>query len=102
MTMEQKWPVRVFISDSDIRRLTFDGKPINLESLLTDLKAKLALPYDFKLQFEDPLFNNALCNLTDVSELPDRATLKIVSLELPSPSISHSSSSTDDKIKKKN
>uniref|UniRef100_A0A3B4V1I8 Sterile alpha motif domain containing 3 n=1 Tax=Seriola dumerili TaxID=41447 RepID=A0A3B4V1I8_SERDU len=54
--MEQKWPIRVIVTDCDIRRISLDQKP-------------------------DPLFNNALCNLTDVSELPDRATLKIISLE---------------------
>ncbi|XP_056226185.1 sterile alpha motif domain-containing protein 3-like [Seriola aureovittata] len=81
MMMEQKWPIRVIVTDCDIRRISLDQKPGNLESLLDHLKVKLALPYDFTLQFEDPLFNNALCNLTDVSELPDRATLKIISLE---------------------
>uniref|UniRef100_A0A3P8U843 Uncharacterized protein n=1 Tax=Amphiprion percula TaxID=161767 RepID=A0A3P8U843_AMPPE len=97
MVASQKWPIRVIVTDCDIRRISLDQKPSNLESLLDHLKVKLALPYDFKLQFEDPLFNNALCNLTDVSELPDRATLKILSLESPS-SISSalSSPSTSD------
>lgn len=82
----------VVVTDCEIRRISLDQKPGNLESLLEVLKVKLALPYDFKLQFEYPLFNNALCNLTDVSELPDRATLKIICLEsLPS------SQSTSDK-----
>lgn len=79
--MEQRWPIRVIVTECDIRRISLDQKPGNLESLLDHLKTKLALPYDFTLQFEDPLFNNALCNLTDVSELPDRATLKILNLE---------------------
>ncbi len=89
--MEQKWPIRVIVTDCDIRRISLDQKPSDLESLLDHLKVKLALPYDFRLQFEDPLFNNALCNVTDVSELPDRATLKVISLEsstLSSPSTS--------------
>lgn len=95
--MEQKWPIRVIVTDCDIRRISHDQKPGNLESLLEHLKVKLALPYDFRLQFEDPLFNNALCNLTDVSELPDRATLKILSLESPSSVSSiRSSPSTSD------
>ena len=33
------------------------------------------------LHYADPEFNNAFCNLTDITELPDRPTLKIVSLE---------------------
>lgn len=79
--MEQRWPIRVIVTDSDIRRISLVHKPDNLESVLNRLKSKLALPYDFTLQFEDPLFNNALCNLTNVSELPDRTTLKILNLE---------------------
>ncbi|KAL2095546.1 hypothetical protein ACEWY4_007694 [Coilia grayii] len=77
--MEDKWPVRVFVSDDDIRRISLDKKPSNVEALLSELKLKLALSYDFKIQYEDPVFNNALCNLTDVSELPERPTIKIVS-----------------------
>lgn len=79
--MEQKWPITVIVTDCDIRRISVDQKPSNHGSLLAHLKVKLALPYGFRLQFEDPLFNNAFCNLTDVSELSDRATLKIISLE---------------------
>lgn len=94
---EQKWPIRVIITDDDIRRISLDQKPSNLESLLDQLKAELALTYDFKLQFEDPMFNNALCNVTDVSELPDRATLKIISLEsISSRSSTRSSPDTSD------
>ncbi len=33
------------------------------------------------LHYEDPEFNYAFCNLMDITELPDRPTLKIVSLE---------------------
>lgn len=91
--MEQKWPIRVIVTDCDIRRISLDQKPGSLESFLEHLKVKLALPYDFKLQFEDPLFNNAFCNLTDVSELPDPAMLKIISLESLS-SVSSTPSST--------
>lgn len=83
--MENKWPCRVVVSGNDIRRFILDQKPSNLGSFLSYLKSELDLPYDFKVQFEDPLFNNALCNLTNVSELPDVATLKIISLESPSP-----------------
>lgn len=47
------------------------------------------------LHYEDPDFNNAFCNLTDVTELPPRPTVKIVFLEnvmitLSSPSASSS------------
>lgn len=48
--------------------------------LKVQLKEKLLLQYDFKLQYEDQDFNNALCNLTEITDLPERATLKIVPL----------------------
>lgn len=79
--MAEKWPIRVIVSDDDIRRIKLDARPSTLESFLTDLKVKLDLPYDFKLMYEDPVFNNGLCNLDDVSDLPDVPTLKIVRLE---------------------
>lgn len=36
------------------------------------------MDYNFCLQYEDPEFNNELCNLTDLSELPKKATIRIV------------------------
>lgn len=49
--------------------------------MVSKLKERLSLQYDFMLHYEDPEFNNAFCNLTDITELPDRPTLKIVCLE---------------------
>ncbi|XP_054868646.1 uncharacterized protein LOC118469483 [Amphiprion ocellaris] len=79
--MEQSWPVRVVVGESDIRKVTFHKRPDTLEELLSELKKRLGLQYNFMLHYEDPDFNNAFCNLTDISELPDRPTLKIISLE---------------------
>ena len=77
--MEDKWHIRVFVTNEDIRKVTLDGKPSNVETLLSVLKLKLGLQCDFTLQYEDPLFGNALCNLTDMSDLPERPTIKIIS-----------------------
>ncbi|KAI2646975.1 Translation initiation factor IF-2 [Labeo rohita] len=38
----------------------------------------IQLTCDFTLQYEDPAFNNALCNLSDMSDLPSKATLKVI------------------------
>eukprot|EP00064_Thunnus_orientalis_P005686 superscaffoldBa00000569_g5700 len=44
----------------------------------TALKSKLNLEGDIVIQIQDPEFNNELCNLTDMSELPtERPRLKI-------------------------
>ena len=41
------------------------------------VQERLELKYKFTIQYEDPDFRNALCNLADISNLPERATLKI-------------------------
>ncbi len=47
--------------------------------LIDILKERLELQGDFSLQFEDPEFGNASCNLTSMSELPaERAVLHIM------------------------
>lgn len=52
---------------------TFEGQLIDI------LRERLELQGDFSLQFEDPDFGNALCNLTAMSELPaERAVLHIM------------------------
>lgn len=89
--MDQRWPARVIVSASDVRKATYGAKPDNTGTLLFELKEKLALLYDFEAQYEDPEFNSALCNLCDPSELPDRSTLKILSLEMDVPTASSSS-----------
>ncbi|XP_035271196.1 uncharacterized protein LOC118226062 [Anguilla anguilla] len=56
------------------------GKPHSLDALVQQLEDKLGIPHKFTLQYEDPDFNNALVNLTDISDLPEMPTLKIISL----------------------
>ncbi len=79
--MDQSWPVRVVVTDNDIQKVTFHERPSTLEELVSELKKRLDQQYDFMLHYEDPEFDYAFCNLTDITELPDRPTLKIVSLE---------------------
>lgn len=86
--MDQRVLLRVIIDQDDIRKLILNKRPDSIEELKVQLKDKLSLPYDFKLQYEDPDFN-MLCNLTEVGDLPERATLKIIRVltltALPSP-----------------
>uniref|UniRef100_A0A8C5GIV8 Uncharacterized protein n=1 Tax=Gouania willdenowi TaxID=441366 RepID=A0A8C5GIV8_GOUWI len=80
--MDQRLMLRVVIDNDDIRKLTLNERPDSIKELKTQLKDKLLLQYDFKLQYEDPDFNNALCNLTCMTDLPERATLKVIPLVL--------------------
>ncbi|XP_055032097.1 sterile alpha motif domain-containing protein 3-like [Misgurnus anguillicaudatus] len=81
---------RVIVHDSDIRKVVISEKPADVEALKRVLQEKLQVTYSFNVQFEDPDFNHALCNLSDINDLPDKATLKIIPL-----STSPSSSQAD-------
>ncbi|CAL9693993.1 unnamed protein product [Knipowitschia caucasica] len=71
--------LRVILSPNDIRRLTIEERPPTVEKLYEILRNKLGIRGSFSVQFEDPDFGNALCNLQDIQELPaDRATLKVL------------------------
>lgn len=78
MAMEQKLTMRVIVSEGDIRKMTMNPRPYILEDLISWLKGTLQTNYNFTLQYQDPEFNNELCNLTDLSELPDKPTVKII------------------------
>lgn len=96
--MDQRFIIRVVINKDDIRKLTLNERPDSIEELKTELKDKMSLQYDFRLQYEDPDFNNALCNLSEITDLPDRATLRVILLELTplSPATQQSDCSTAD------
>uniref|UniRef100_A0A3Q2CZC9 PB1 domain-containing protein n=1 Tax=Cyprinodon variegatus TaxID=28743 RepID=A0A3Q2CZC9_CYPVA len=70
--------LRVVVSETDTTCLSVEAIPSNVEELYQVLRTSLGLRGGFILQFEDPDFNNQLCNLTDIKDLPvDRETLKV-------------------------
>ncbi|XP_057675416.1 uncharacterized protein LOC130905771 [Corythoichthys intestinalis] len=61
------------------RKVTIPEVPESVEELQNILKEKLELQGSFALQYEDPDFNNAPCNLIDIHDLPpERAILHIL------------------------
>lgn len=71
--------LRVVLSTREARRIQLPEVPTSVVQLIDILKERLKLQGDFSLQFEDPEFGNALCNLTEMSELPaERAVLHIM------------------------
>lgn len=70
--------VRVIFTEADIRKVELTTKPDTVDHLIRSLKDVLQINYDFSLQFKDPNFDNELCNLTEISELTVRPTLKII------------------------
>ncbi|KAM4540181.1 uncharacterized protein PAE49_020850 isoform 1-T2 [Odontesthes bonariensis] len=70
--------LRVIISADQARRVQIEELPESLDALVDFIKEKLQLQGNFQLQFEDPEFQNARCDLSDISELPaERAVLHI-------------------------
>ncbi|XP_073718053.1 uncharacterized protein [Misgurnus anguillicaudatus] len=78
MNVQQKLTMRVIVSEVDIRKMIMTPRPDRLEDLIEWLRCTLPANYSFSLQYQDPEFNNELCNLTDLSELPDKPTIKII------------------------
>lgn len=70
--------LRVILDDVNAERLILPSRPETVQALISEMKDKLNLTYDFHLQFEDPEFNNALNNLVNMEDLPPKATIKIV------------------------
>lgn len=70
---------RVIITPDDIRRVSVESLPETVDELVNILRQELGLQGDFIMQFEDPEFQNELCNLCNMSDLPQgRATLKVI------------------------
>lgn len=78
MAVQQKLTIRVIVSEGDIRKMTMTTRPDTLEDLIGWLKGTLQTNYSFTLQYQDPEFQNELCNLTGLSELPEKPTIKII------------------------
>lgn len=94
--MDSLMILRVILTEADFRKIKLTTKPCSVEDLISCLKTILALEYNFTLQFQDPDFDNELCNLTDLSELPQKPTVKIIPfLELISLSSSDTQASNE-------
>ncbi|XP_062293697.1 sterile alpha motif domain-containing protein 3-like [Scomber scombrus] len=70
--------LRIILSENDIRKVTIDTLPETVHDFCSILKTKLGLEGDLVIQYQDPEFDNELCNLSSMSELhKDKATLKV-------------------------
>ncbi len=72
------------LADDDIRRVQTESLPETVDELKSILQNRLDLEGDIVVQFQDPEFNNELCNLTEMSDLPtERPRLKVIVKEPP-------------------
>ena len=75
---------RVIIATDDVRSVSLESLPETVDELVNILCRELSLEGILVLQFEDPAFQNELCNLTNICDLPEgRATLKVIQKTTP-------------------
>ena len=86
--------LRVILNDVNAERLILPSRPEIINALIYKVKNKLNLTYDLSLQFQDPEFDNALCHLVNIEDLPPKATITVVILV----DSDLSSTSTDDTV----
>ena len=83
----------VHINPKQIQKIRLTRAPESLEELHDGLREKLALEGEFCIQYEDPEFGDALCNLVDITELPsEKAVLHMVWSNDETPSTAKSQS----------
>lgn len=78
MAAHQKMTLRVIVTETDIRKVVLNARPATVEDLISNLKEPLGLHFNFSLQYQDPEFNYELCNLTDIEDLPEKLTVKVI------------------------
>ncbi|XP_076844395.1 uncharacterized protein LOC143489331 [Brachyhypopomus gauderio] len=73
----------VFIAIDIAHEMVLATRPTSVEELITITREKFKpdLDFDFTLQYEDPDFGGQLCVLSDITELPQKAVLRILRSE---------------------
>ncbi len=71
--------LRVILGENDSQRLILpDGLPATVPELVEHIKRQCGVQSDFRLQFMDADFGNEFTNLTSVSEIEDKSTIKLI------------------------
>lgn len=86
--------LRVILDKDNAEKLILPSRPNSVQALIDEIKCRLNFNFDFRLQFHDPDFDNALCNLVKIEDLPAIASVKVVRLV----ELDRISTSTDDTI----
>ncbi|KAK7886837.1 hypothetical protein WMY93_026458 [Mugilogobius chulae] len=84
MTGRQAAKLRVILnSDNSVKMFLPTGIPETVEELIDHVRMLCSVEGNFRLQYQDRDFDNALVNLTSTSELNDCSTIKVISLDVP-------------------
>lgn len=73
--------MRVVLGVDNASKLTLpNGMPDSVEALKEEIKRQFTLPDSFRLQYRDIEFDNEFVNLTKISEIKDKSTVKVIYL----------------------
>ncbi|XP_074473268.1 uncharacterized protein LOC141757015 isoform X2 [Sebastes fasciatus] len=76
--------LKIILTDGSCQRLTLSpGLPASIDDLIVEVKKQCGLQGNFGLQFMDYLFGNEFLNLTSVSEVEHKGTLKVIDMSRP-------------------
>ncbi|CAL9703509.1 unnamed protein product [Knipowitschia caucasica] len=71
--------LRIVLGENDSQRLHLEhGIPDTIDDIIHHIKRQCGLEASFRLQFLDVEFGNEFTNLTSVSEIQDKGTLKLI------------------------
>ena len=80
--MTQPMILRVILGDEDARKIVLPaGRPDSIKELIQTLKLHFELEQDFRLQYQDADFGMEFVNLSVITEIDNKATLKVVYLQ---------------------
>ena len=78
-----KYTLRVIVSQDDYRKVVLhESEAEDVDTLTAALSKKLDIKYQFRLQYQDKDFDNEFVNLTDVKDIQDKSTVKIIQLSV--------------------
>ncbi|XP_045898695.1 uncharacterized protein LOC123966596 isoform X2 [Micropterus dolomieu] len=76
--------LKIVLTDGSSQRLTLShGLPASIDDLMIEVKKQCGLQGNFRLQFMDSLFGNEFLNLTSISEVEDKGTLRVIDMPMP-------------------
>ncbi|XDV31329.1 hypothetical protein PO909_034038 [Leuciscus waleckii] len=85
--------LRVILTEGDIRKVTLNRRPATVEEVISNIRELLGLDYICSLQYKDADFDYELCNLSDIADLPEKPTIKVIPVQ--SLDDSHSTGDTE-------
>ncbi|KAI4813209.1 hypothetical protein KUCAC02_024552, partial [Chaenocephalus aceratus] len=73
-----------YLAPEVVKRLTLPhGLPVSVDDLKDEVKKQCGLEGNFRLQFIDSLFGNEFLNLTSMTEVVDKGTLRVCDVSRP-------------------